>query len=162
MIRAAEPKDATAIAALWNWMINETLATFTTKEKSEQDIVEMIDGRPDLFLVAAHNDVLEGFATCGTFRSGPGYAATAEHTVIVSPETHGTGHGRSLLTALETEARELGKHVMVGAISSANPVAIAFHSAMGYVEVGRLPEVGRKAGRWLDLVLMQKTLNSDR
>jgi phosphinothricin acetyltransferase len=29
---------------------------------------------------------------------------------------------------------------------------------MGYAEIARLPEVGHKFGRWMDLVLMQKRL----
>ncbi|MEM9577709.1 MAG: N-acetyltransferase family protein [Pseudomonadota bacterium] len=162
MIRPAAPKDAKEIAALWNWMINETLATFTTEQKTEQGVVELIEARPGLFLVTVRDGALAGFATCGAFRPGPGYAATVEHSVIVSPQAHGAGHGRALLTALEARARDYGKHVMLAAISGANPAAVAFHAALGYTEVGRLPEVGCKAGRWLDLVLMQKTLSPDR
>ena len=66
-----------------------------------------------------------------------------------------------LLTDLENRAIEGGIHVMVAAISSANPTAQQFHAACGYTEVGRLPQVGRKCDQWLDLVLMQKILRED-
>lgn len=159
MIRAAADGDTPEIATLWNWMIRETLATFTTEEKTDHDIRQMIKARAGLFFVAEKAGSLVGFATCGPFRAGPGYAFTVEHSVIVSPTAHGTGCGRALMTSLETKARDHGVHVMVAAISSANPTAIAFHKAIGYDEAGRLAEVGRKAGEWLDLVLMQKILD---
>ena len=158
MIRAAEKRDAAEIAALWNWMIRETLATFTTVEKPLQDIEATITARPDAFLVAVSEGRLQGFATFGPFRSGPGYAATAEHTVIISSECHGKGVGSALMRELESRAKAQGMHTLIGAVSGVNAPAIAFHRSQGYAEAGRLPQVGRKSGQWLDLVLMQKIL----
>ena len=63
------------------------------------------------------------------------------------------------MAALEDAARAEGVHVLIAGISSANPGAIVFHTALGFAEVGRMPEVGRKQGQWLDLVLMQKILS---
>lgn len=50
---------------------------------------------------------------------------------------------------------------MVAAIDGENADSLAFHAAVGFEEVGRLPEIGWKFGRWLDLVLLQKMI-SDR
>ncbi len=49
-------------------------------------------------------------------------------------------------------------HSLWAGISSENPAAIPFHSSLGFVEIARLPQVGYKFGRWMDLVLMQKML----
>lgn len=160
MIRPATAEDAQAISDLWNWMIRETLATFTSQEKRVGDIRDMIETRPGAFLVAGDGDDLAGFLTFGAFRAGPGYAATAEHSLIVKPASQRQGTGRQLMTAGEAAASALGIHVMVAGISSANPAAIGFHAALDFEQVGYLPEVGRKAGRWLDLVLMQKILQT--
>ena len=47
---------------------------------------------------------------------------------------------------------------MVAGIASENEASIALHRKHGFVETGRMPEVGFKFGRWLDLVLMQRKL----
>ncbi len=66
--------------------------------------------------------------------------------------------GRALMDAALSAAKAKGQHVMVAAISSANPAAAAFHAHLGFAEAGRLAQVGRKNGQWLDLILMQKML----
>ncbi len=157
--RPARTEDAGAIAAIWNRMITGSLATFTTIEKTEADILDLIAARNGAFRVADENGV-QGFVTFGPFRAGPGYAATVEHTIVLNPGAQGRGVGRALLDGAMTAAADMGHHVMIAAISSANPQAVAFHAALGFTQTGHLPEVGRKAGQWLDLILMQKTLTT--
>ncbi len=158
-LRPAQPADATALADLWNGMILNTLATFTTIEKTAQDLRDMISSRPNAFWVA-QEDGLAGFVTYGPFRAGPGYAATVEHTIILDPRAQGRGHGRALMAHAMTAAATAGHHIMVAGISSANPQAVAFHRALGCEQTGLMHEVGRKGGAWLDLILMQKTLTT--
>ena len=158
IIRPARPTDADAIAAITNAIIRDTLVTFTTEIRDPADIALDIEARAGSYLVAEVNGQVEGFATYGPFRSGPGYAKTCEHTIQMSPKARGQGGGRALMSALQNAACADGFHVMVAGISSANLGAIAFHAALGFAEVGQMPEVGRKWGQWLDLVLMQKIL----
>ncbi len=158
IIRPARTEDAPAIAAIWNPLIRDTTVTFTSKEKTEAAIAALIAERGAGFLVATVSGAVVGFATHGPFRTGPGYARTAELTVNLAEPARGRGIGRALIEALETQARKAGLHVLVAGISADNAPAIAFHRALGYAETGRMPEVGHKFGRWLDLVLMQKTL----
>jgi phosphinothricin acetyltransferase len=47
---------------------------------------------------------------------------------------------------------------MVGGIASDNLPSLALHERFGFVETARMPEVGFKFGRWLDLIFMQKLL----
>ena len=63
------------------------------------------------------------------------------------------------MSALVEEARGSGKHTMVAAMDSGNEASIRFHERLGFVEVARLPEVGAKFGRWLNLVLLQLRLD---
>jgi phosphinothricin acetyltransferase len=156
MIRAANVGDAEAVAGLWNWMIRDTLATFTTEEKSAEAVAALIAGRPGAFFVAEEAAIVTGFATFGTFRAGPGYAATRELSIVIAPAAQGQGIGRALMSTLESAASAQGCRVLVAAISSANPQAVAYHAALGFRQTGLMPQVGRKNGQWLDLVLMQK------
>lgn len=153
MIRPATTDDAPWITDIWNGIIADTLVTFTSVPKTVDKVAEMIG--TSTVLVA---DDRAGFATYGPFRSGPGYAATVEHTVLLSGSARGQGTGTTLMTALMDAALADGHHVMVAAISGENAPAVAFHAALGFEMVAHMPQVGRKSGRWLDLILMQKVL----
>lgn len=157
MIRPGIAADAPAIAAFWNPLIRDTVVTFSPLERSEAEIVQMMVTR-EAFLVATDGGAVLGFATYAQFRAGPGYAFAQEHTIILSPAAWGRGTGRALMAALEDAARAKGHHALIGGVSGSNPAGVAFHAALGYAEVGRLPQVGWKFGQWHDLVLMQKLL----
>ncbi|WP_121064204.1 GNAT family N-acetyltransferase [Chachezhania antarctica] len=158
MIRPADPADAPAIAALQNRAIRETDITFTTEEVAEADIAARIAQRLPAFLVAETGTGIAGFATYGPFRSGPGYAFVREHTIHVAPAAWGRGIGRALMQELERVALADGVDILIGGVSATNRDGLAFHTRIGFTETGRLPAVGQKFGRRLDLVLLQKFL----
>lgn len=139
-------------------MIRDTSDTFTSTQKTSADLQTLLSGRANAFLVVEVAGRCTGFITWGAFRAGPGYVHTAEHTILTA--TPGQGVGRALMQAALVQAQVSGIHVMVAAISAGNTAAIAFHQNSGFAEVGRLPQVGQKQGRWLDLVLMSKTLGT--
>ncbi|MDT8327136.1 MAG: N-acetyltransferase family protein [Roseovarius sp.] len=158
IIRQARPGDIEAILAIWNPLIRDTSVTFTTCEKTSEALVAEIAARGAAFMVAEEAGAILGFASFGAFRPGPGYAHTAEHTVILDVAARGRGVGRALMARLEEVARGQGIHALVAGVSGENEGAIAFHAAIGFRQVAHLPEVGRKFGRWVDLVLLQKLL----
>lgn len=157
MIRPAVKDDFPQIAKIWNQIIRDTAATFTNAEKEVAELVQAnAAGRP--FFVAEQDGKVVGLATYFPFRSGPGYARTKEHTIQLAPDARGKGFGRGLMEAVEDHARDAGVHTIWAGISSENPDGKAFHAALGYEEIAVLPEVGRKFGRWMDLILMRKVL----
>ena len=158
LIRAATPSDLGAVKAMWNAMIRDTTATFTTTLKTDAAMTTLLAERADAFLVADVNGTCAGFITWGPFRSGPGYVHTAELSIIVA--TPGIGTGRALIDAALTKAAAQGIHVMIAGISGENPAAEAFHRRLGFAKTARLPQVGRKAGRWHDLILMSRIITT--
>jgi phosphinothricin acetyltransferase len=99
-----------------------------------------------------------GYASYGPFRPFDGYRLTAEHSVYVAEPARRRGLARALMLALEERARAQGLHVLIGGIGADNEASLRLHAQLGYSETGRLPQVGQKFGRWLDLVFMQKLL----
>ncbi len=158
LIRKATVSDAHAIRDIWNPILRDTLITFSTVEKSEQDIVAMISQTELPVFVAERDGRVVGWARYAPFRDGPGYRFTMEHSIQLAPDAQGGGIGRKIMTVLEAEARSNAVHSLIAGISGVNQAAMDFHAAIGFVEVGRLPETGFKQDRWLDLVLMQKIL----
>lgn len=158
LVRPADVADAAAIADLWNGFIRDTAVTFTTLEKTEEGIAADIASRGAGFLVAVSGEELLGFATCFAFRGGPGYARTKEHSIMLDEAARGRGVGRALMTALMAAAKDEGCHSLFAGVSGENAEGVAFHRALGFAEVARLPQVGHKFDRWMDLVLMQKFL----
>lgn len=101
---------------------------------------------------------LGGFITYGQFRGGIGYAHTMEHTIIVDEGARGQGLGMRLMQDALDHASGAGVHSMWAGVSAENPAGVEFHTRAGFETVARLPQVGRKFGRWIDLILMQKIL----
>jgi len=164
-VREATTADGPAIRRLFNALIPTTTIAWRDDPMKPEEMAAWFDeqqlaGRP--VLVAERDGAVVGYTTWSTFRGGPrlpGYQHTVELTIHVDGEVHRQGVGRMLLSALMDAARAADLHVMVAGIDSDNTPSIELHRAMGFTEVARMPEVGRKHGRWLDLVLMQHILS---
>ncbi|MCB8882379.1 N-acetyltransferase [Acidisoma cellulosilytica] len=162
LIRAANEQDLPVILAITNHAITQTTASWQTVPTDLAQRRQWLRDREAAgqpVLVAEIDGDIAGFATYGSFRAYGGYALTVEHSIYVDGRFQGQGLGRAFLTALLDHATAAGMHVMVGAISADNAVSIKLHEQFGFTITGRMPEVGQKFGRWLDLVLMQKTLS---
>lgn len=166
MIRPATPDDIPAITAIINHVIRETTITFNSIEKTEAEVLAMLNDRRALGFEMFVADVggpdlkdVVGYATYAQFRAGVGYARSMEHSVALSDAGQGRGLGRALMQAVEDHARLGGAHIMVGAIISDNLKSVSFHKVLGYELVGTMPQTGFKFGRYYDLLLMQKILS---
>jgi phosphinothricin acetyltransferase len=164
-VRDATVADLPEITAIYNARLETTTHEWTetrhtVAERAEWLAAQNAAGRPAL--VAVEDGEVVGWATFGDFRDSvrwPGYRYTVEHSIHVREDRWGRGVGRALMRALVERARLDGKHVMIAGIDASNTRSIAFHERLGFVEVARMPEVGEKFGRRLDLVLMQLMLD---
>lgn len=168
-IRDAEARDASAIAEIFNESVLHSAHTWTTDTVTPESRAMWIEERsasgfPVLVGVDGDDDgAVLGYATYGVFRAAGGYRHTVEHSVYVDAAHQGKGYGRALLEALIERAQQAGDvHVMMAVIAAENVGSIRLHERFGFDHVARLPEVGRKFDRWLDLVLMQRVFAGSR
>ena len=165
-IRDADSADLQAIVDIYNAWIPTLTITWTEEPDSlEQRSLWFERQRHEDWpvLVAADASGVVGFTCYEPFRGEgkwPGYRSTAELSIHVREDAWRRGVGRALMEALVERARAAGIHVLVAAIDSQNEASFRFHEKLGFVEVARMPETGQKFGRWLDLVLMQRILDS--
>jgi phosphinothricin acetyltransferase len=161
-VRDASADDAAGIAAIYNDAVRRTTAILNDAEVDAANRAAWIAARQAMgypVLVACEGGRVLGYASFGDWRAFDGYRATVEHSVYVDADARGRGIAQTLLQALTRRARDLGKHVMVAAITAENEVSIRLHARMGFAETGRMREVGQKFGRWLDLVFMELRLD---
>src|SRR5215469_4171967 len=162
-VRDASVDDLPGILAIFNEVIaNSTAVWFDTLENLEgrRQWFEARQARGFPILVAVEAGDMLGYSNFGDFRAWHGYRHTVEHSIYVRADSRRAGIGRILLSALIERATASRAHVMVGAIEASNHASLALHMGLGFKEVARMPEVGCKFGRWLDLVLVQRLLDS--
>ena len=160
VIRTATREDAPAINDIQNYYVEGSTATFLMKPLTLAERLEWFDRHSDAhpITVALSDETIVGWGALGTFRSAAAYGHTPELSVYVHHEWHRRGIGAAIVNDLVERARALGHHAIVGCWCSEAAASIALLEALGFARVGHLPEVGRKFGRWLDVVFVEKLI----
>jgi len=163
LIRPARDTDLPGILAIYNDVIASSTAVYSLEPSTLQERAAWLAARSERgfpVIVAEVERHVAGFASFGEFRGvWPGYRHSVEHSVHVSSDWRGRGIGTRLTSALFPLAVAMGKHVMIGGIDADNEVSLRMHEHLGFERVAHLREVGRKFGRWLDLILVQRYLD---
>ena len=166
--RPVERADAAALAAIYNPEVIETTVTFDiiprTLEEQEEWIDEHLGTHPCIVAINDEDEVGEtgargekilGFSVVTPFRTRAAYATTVESSVYAHRDARGRGVGEVLLREMIDMASELGFHALIARIVGENEGSIRLHEKVGFRLVGREIEVGRKHGKWLDVVEYQ-------
>ena len=109
-------------------------------------------------LVAELDGVVAGYAYAVPFRKRPAYRYTVKHSIYVHNDHLRRGFGRRLMSALIDACAAAGFRQMIGYIDGANHASLGLHEAFGFRQVGYLPSIGYKFGRWTDTVMVQRSL----
>jgi phosphinothricin acetyltransferase len=162
MIRRAREDDLAALTALYNHYIERTPITFDvepyTVERRRAWLAGFAErGRHQLF-VAEEGGRVVGWAGTLRFREKRAYDTTVEMTVYLAPDTTGRGLGAALYEALFAAIAGEDVHRAVAGITLPNDASIALHRRFGFTEVGVFREVGRKLGRYWDVLWMERGL----
>ncbi len=164
LIRPSSDADVPAIAAIYAHHVLHGTGTFETEPPSPADMAGrradvLAKGLP--YLVAEQDGQVLGFAYCTWFKPRPAYRFSAEDSIYLAADQAGRGLGRLLLSELAAQAEQAGVRKLIAVIGdSANAGSIGVHRAMGFQQVGVLSACGWKFDRWLDVVLMEKSLGA--
>lgn len=164
LIRPSRDEDLDAITRIYGHHVLNGTGTFET---SPPTVTEMAGRRADVlgknlpWLVVEEQGEVLGFAYGNWFKPRPAYRYSVEDSIYLAPEAAGQGLGRALLAELLTTLERGGiRKVMAVIGDSANAGSVGVHSAAGFERIGVVKACGWKFGRWLDIVLMEKTLGA--
>jgi L-amino acid N-acyltransferase YncA len=165
LVRDARPEDAAAMATIYAHYVRTSVATFAAEPPTAQDWADVIaqrraDGLP--VLVGDVDGELAGYAQLSQWRPRPAYRFTVEDSIYLHPDHTRRGYGGTLLAELLRRATASGLRQVIAVIAEAEDGAsVALHRRAGFTDAGRLRNVGYKFERWIDTILMQRTLGVD-
>jgi phosphinothricin acetyltransferase len=84
------------------------------------------------------------------------YAGVVEHSVYVHPAARGRGVGRVLLEALIASTEAAGIWTIQSGVFPENAASLALHERAGFRRVGTRERLGRRHGRWRDVLLLER------
>ncbi|MBT4888393.1 MAG: N-acetyltransferase [Rhodospirillales bacterium] len=161
-IRDAQTNDMAEITEIYAHHVLHGLASFEEIPPTLDEMTARFNsirsaGYP--YIVAELEGSVAGYAYLGAYRARPAYRHSVENSVYIAPDMTGNGIGSALLAATIAACEGRNYNLMIAVIGdSENKASIALHTRHGFSMVGILKEVGFKHGRWVDTVLMQKSL----
>lgn len=163
-IRASTPADIPAITQIYAHHVLHGTGSFETEAPDTAEISRRRDevlSRHLPYLVAEDAGQIVGYAYANWFKARPAYRFSAEDSIYVADGQQGKGLGHLLMQALIDACEQAGVRKLIAVIGdSGNHGSIGVHTAAGFVHVGTMQSVGWKFGRWLDIVMMEKTLGA--
>lgn len=161
-IEPATLADAAACAEIYAHHVRYGTASFEIEPPSPADMAarmaRVLDAGSPWLVARAQDGEVVGFAYAAQFRDRPAYRFACENSVYIRHDRRGEGTGRALLALLIVAAERHGFRQMIAVIGGAEPASVRLHKGCGFVESGRMRSIGRKAGRWIDTLYMQRPL----
>jgi L-amino acid N-acyltransferase YncA len=161
-IRPSRESDLSAITDIYGWNVENGTGTFELDAPNRD---EMTRRRTDVvekglpWLVAERSGEVLGYAYANHFRPRLAYRFCLEDSIYLAPHAQGQGIGLTLLTELISRCEDAGARQMIAVIGdSANTHSVRLHAKVGFEHIGVMRSAGWKFERWLDVVLMQRTL----
>jgi len=161
-VRLAEKADIPLITRIYNQGIADRVATLETDEKTIEDRTAWFESHrlTHPVLIAEMKGTVVGFASLNVFNSRCAYNGVADFSIYIERPLRGIGIGSVLMEALIEKASELGYHKLVLSALSNNEKGKTLYKKFGFREVGVYKEQGILDGKWIDILIMEKILDS--
>ncbi|QQT10092.1 GNAT family N-acetyltransferase [Staphylococcus pasteuri] len=161
MIREAQKSDLEAILTIYNDAIINTTAVYTYEPTTIEERIQWFENKNqknEPVFVFEKDNIVQGFATYGSFRDWPAYLYSIEHSIYVHPNYRNGGIASQLLSKLIEEAQQSGYRTIVAGIDASNIGSIKLHEKFNFNHAGTITQVGYKFEQWLDLAFYQLDL----
>lgn len=159
-VRLATLADAAGINAIYNPYVRDTAITFDVEEISldarRRDLNARLDNPRTPMFVGEQGGRVVAFAGAAAFDPRGAYETSVKTSVFAAPGLEGAGWGRKLYAALFERLDREDVHRAYGLIVSPNDRSAALHKAFGFRHVATLSEVGRKFGRYYDVMWFER------
>jgi carbon storage regulator CsrA len=157
-IRLAGTGDLEAINRIYNHFVLYSTCTYQEEPSTADERAAWFaaHGPKHPVTVAEREGEVLAWGSLSKFHPRSAYGRTVEDSVYVRKDCHRQGIGAALLGDLLERGYAIGHHCVMALIDAEQPGSIALHEKFGFVEVGRLREVGFKFGRAGDVVYMQR------
>jgi len=158
--RPTEPKDLPGLLSLYNYYVRTSTATFHTEEIDEATFRDLLfPGYPrfDSWIVQADGAVA-GYVILARYKPREAYDGTAEVTIYLDSGFARRGLGSAALAFVETTARGRAFHNLLAIVCGENTGSLRLFEKHGYRQCAHYHEVGKKFGRWLDVISLEKVL----
>lgn len=154
-LREVMPEDIPSITRIYNEYILHSVASFEVEAVTEAEMLRRMQGIVPAcpYFVAEVDGKVAGYCYAHPWKERPAYCHTLETTIYLAPAYTGKGIGRLLMERLMAECRAMPDcHALVACITAENEASCALHRKLGFQQVSCFKAVGRKFGRWLDVV----------
>ena len=161
-VRTATLEDAEAIARIYNDGIRGRGATFETRERTRDDVVDWFDDPRFPILVAEDDGQVVGWAAASSYRARDCYAGIAEYSIYVATSHHGRGVGHALMPPFLSALEHAGFWKVLSRLFPENAASRALCARHGFREVGIYRRHAKLDGQWRDTLIVERLLGEAR
>lgn len=157
VFRPSEEKDLEQLTAIYNEQVLHGTATFdeepkTVDQRREWLLAHNRENHPLISCLEGENGPVIGYASLSTYNPKDAYSSSVELSIYVAKKARGMGVGTRLMEQILRLAKEDPRtHLVISLITSENTASLSLHRKFGFTFAGRVPEVGTKFGRWLNV-----------
>ena len=161
--RAATLADLPSITEIHNHYVLHTHITFDVEPWRPEDRIAWFEehsgeGRYRMLVACDDDGAVLGYTCTGRYRTKEAYDTTVEASVACRPDRVARGIGKLLYSALFEAIADQDIHRIVAGIAQPNPASNKLHERFGFKPIGMFSEVGRKLGRYWDVLWMDRPL----
>lgn len=162
-IRPVSDADLPGIRDIYNHYVRSSTVTFDEVESTliawEGKVARIVEAGIPFLVAETEAGELLGYALGQPWSPKSAYRFTIENSIYLAPSAAGRGVGWALLAAFLDRCREVGLRQVIAVIADHGAEAsIGLHRKAGFVDAGRLHEVGEKFGERLGVYFLQKSL----